>query len=136
MKKEQKARLLKVMFTMNMAFAMGALCVPAMAADADALEVTQQNTITVTGQVKDAYGPVAGATVVVKGTSNGATTDVDGNYSIKGVRKGQTLVFSFIGYKTQEIAASKSTIDVTLAEDAVALNEVVAIGYGYVKKKD
>lgn len=77
-----------------------------------------------------------GVNVVEKGTSNGANTDADGNYSIK-VGANATLVFSFVGYATQEIAAgSRTTIDVSLQTDVTALSEVVVIGYGSVKITD
>lgn len=96
-----------------------------------------QKTITVKGRVKDTHGdPVAGASIVVKGTTNGTVTDMDGYYTLANVAEGQTLSYSFIGMKTQEVKAGKPTIDVVLQEDAIGLNEVVAIGYGYVKKKD
>lgn len=96
-----------------------------------------QKTLTVSGVVKDTHGdPVVGASIVVKGTTNGTVTDMDGRYSLANVAEGQTLSYSFIGMKTQEVKAGKTTINVVLQEDAIGLNEVVAIGYGYVKKKD
>lgn len=99
--------------------------------------VVHQKKITVSGTVKDNHGdPVVGAAVVVKGTTNGTVTDLDGNYSFGNIPEGETLVYSYIGLKTQEIKALKTTINVVLQEDAIGLNEVVAIGYGYVKKKD
>ena len=91
---------------------------------------------TVTGVVSDATGPVPGANVLVKGTTTGTVTDFDGNYSI-GVNNGDTLVFSFVGYLTQEISyTGQSTIDVLLQEDAAQLDEVVIVGYGSVVKKE
>lgn len=96
-----------------------------------------QKTLTVSGVVKDTHGdPVVGASIVAKGTTNGTVTDMDGHYSLANVAEGQTLSYSFIGMKTQEVKAGKTTINVVLQEDAIGLNEVVAIGYGYVKKKD
>lgn len=96
-----------------------------------------QKTLTVSGVVKDTHGdPVVGASIVAKGTTNGTVTDMDGRYSLANVAEGQTLSYSFIGMKTQEVKAGKTTINVVLQEDAIGLNEVVAIGYGYVKKKD
>ena len=84
---------------------------------------------TVTGTVSDATGPLPGASVVVKGTTNGTQTDFDGNYTLNDVAGDATLVFSYIGYATQEVAVDgRSTIDVTLQEDATALDEVVIIG--------
>ena len=91
--------------------------------------------ITVKGHVKDAMGEVIGANVVEKGnTSNGTITDLDGNFTLS-VPKGATLVVSFIGYQTQEVAAAPSVI-ITLKDDAELLNEVVVIGYGRAKKND
>ena len=84
---------------------------------------------TVTGNVSDATGPLPGASVVVKGTTNGTQTDFDGNYTIE-VGSDATLVISYIGYSTQEVAVDgRSTIDVTLSEDASQLDEVVVTGY-------
>ena len=98
--------------------------------------IVQQNQITVTGVVKDANGePITGAAVVVKGTTNGTITDIDGKYSIS-VPEGSTLSFSFVGFKTQEVRANKTTLNVVMQEEAIGLDEVVAIGYGYVKKRD
>ena len=91
--------------------------------------------ITVKGHVKDALGGVIGASIVEKGNAtNGTITDLDGNFSLN-VPKGSTLVISFIGYKTQEVAAAPSII-VTLVEDSELLDEVVVVGYGRSKKDD
>ena len=80
--------------------------------------------------------PLPGVNVVVKGTTNGGITDLDGNFSIK-VDGKKTLVISYIGMKTQEIAIQgKKSINVTMADDSQALEEVVVIGYGTVAKKD
>lgn len=93
--------------------------------------------MTVSGTVSDANGPVPGVNVVVQGTASGAQTDFDGNYSISDVASDATLVFSYIGYATQEVAVNgQSTVDVTLAEDAQALAEVVVIGYGTTTVQD
>jgi TonB-linked SusC/RagA family outer membrane protein len=93
---------------------------------------------TVTGKVtsnEDAAG-LPGVSIVEKGTSNGTVTDNDGNFSIN-VGETATLVFSFVGYATQEIAVgNQSAINVNLASDVTALSEVVVIGYGSVEKKD
>lgn len=92
---------------------------------------------TVTGTVSDAMGPLPGATILVKGTSNGTQTDFDGNYSIDNVGADAVLVFSYVGFKSQEIKVSgKTTINVTLQEDANELDEVIVIGYGSTTKKD
>lgn len=95
-------------------------------------------TKTVTGTVVDDLGePVLGANVVVKGTTNGATTDLDGNFSIQNVANDATLQVSFIGYTTQEIpVAGKSVINITLKEDSEMLDDVVVIGYQTVRRKD
>jgi TonB-dependent SusC/RagA subfamily outer membrane receptor len=90
---------------------------------------------TVSGTVIDYNGPLPGASVVVKGTTNGTQTDFDGNYSINNVGSSATLVFSYIGYATQEVAVNgQETINVTLEEDASQLEEVVVVGYGTQKR--
>ncbi len=101
------------------------------------LSVSAQDAITVTGTVMDDSGePCIGASVQPKGTSTGVATDIDGNYSIS-VAPNATLVFSYIGCQPQEVkVGGRDKIDVTLASDSQVLEEVVAIGYGTVKKKD
>ena len=90
----------------------------------------------VTGTVTDDIGPVIGASVMEKGTQNGAVTDLDGNYVIT-VKPGATLVFSSIGYATQEIeVGNQSRINVLLKEDTEFLDEVVVVGYGTMKRSD
>ena len=81
----------------------------------------------VKGKVLDEQGePIIGANIVEKGTTNGTITDIDGNYTLSGVKPSSVLVFSFIGYKTQEIPCSgRQEINVVLSEDAQALDEVV-----------
>lgn len=93
--------------------------------------------ITVTGTVYEPEGePALGASVVVQGQAHGVVTDFDGNYSIEVDPQG-TLVFSYIGCESQTVAvAGRTTIDVHLESSAVALAEVVAVGYGTVKKQD
>ena len=94
-----------------------------------------QQTKTVKGTVSDAMGPVIGATVMEKGTTNGAVTDFDGNFSLN-VKPGATLVISYVGFLTQEIAVgNQTTFDITLKEDSKSLEEVVVVGYGVQKKK-
>jgi TonB-linked SusC/RagA family outer membrane protein len=90
----------------------------------------------VKGTVNDDSGePIIGASVVEKGTTNGTVTDFDGNFSLN-VKSGATLVISYIGYTTQEVAVNgQSTINVTLKEDNALLDEVVVVGYGVQKKK-
>ncbi|NQU51133.1 MAG: carboxypeptidase-like regulatory domain-containing protein [Bacteroidetes bacterium] len=81
--------------------------------------------------------PIPGVTVIFKGTTAGTVTDIDGNYSITNVPDDATLVFSFVGMKTQEIkVVDQNIINITLAVDAIGLDEVVAIGYGTARKKD
>lgn len=90
----------------------------------------------VTGNVVDSEGPVIGASVVEKGNpSNGAVTDLDGNFTLN-VKPGATIVVTYIGYKTQEIAVgNQSNFNITLATDDKTLEEVVVVGYGVQKKK-
>tara|TARA_R110000868_G_scaffold21163_1_gene88243 strand:- start:895 stop:3870 length:2976 start_codon:yes stop_codon:yes gene_type:complete len=92
---------------------------------------------TVTGTVSDAMGPVPGVNVLIKGTTTGTVTDFDGNYEVS-VNTGDVLVFSFLGYVTQEINyTGQSSINVLLTEDTALLDEVVVVGYGKsVKKED
>jgi len=92
---------------------------------------------TVSGTVSEPNGPLPGANVLVKGTTNGTTTDFDGNYTLNNVPSDATLVFSYVGFSQQEVAVNgRSTISVTLEEDAAALEEVVVIGYGSTTVKD
>ncbi|MDP5106288.1 MAG: TonB-dependent receptor [Polaribacter sp.] len=91
----------------------------------------------VTGKVTDAVtgSPLPSVTIQIVGTSQGTTTDFDGNYTITTKKAGDILVFSYLGFKTQEIAVNgQSKINVTLVEDANALEEVVVVGYGTRKK--
>lgn len=99
--------------------------------------VIAQQGKTITGTVIDTYGePVIGANVVQKGTTNGTITDFDGQFSIT-VDNNAVLQVSYIGYKPQEVTVgSQTSINIKLAEDTEALEEVVVIGYGVVKKKD
>jgi len=89
----------------------------------------------VTGTVSDASGPIPGVNVLVKGTTTGAVTDFDGNFQIN-AKKGDALVFSFIGYKSKEIVVSGTKVNVTLEEDTAQLDEIVVIGYGTTSVKD
>ena len=92
----------------------------------------------VTGSVKDATGePMIGVSVLVDGTTIGGVTDFDGNFSIKDVPENGVLKISYIGYKDQKISvAGKNSFNVTMQEDAAALDEIVVVGYGTMKKKD
>ena len=92
----------------------------------------------VTGTVKDATGePMIGVSVLVDGTTIGGVTDFDGNFTINNVPEKGVLKFSYVGFKDQKVSvAGKSSVNVTLVEDAMGLDEVVVIGYGTMKKKD
>ena len=90
----------------------------------------------VTGVVTDKSGePLIGVNVLEKGTTNGNITDIDGKYSIN-VEKGKTLIFSYIGFVSQEIVVNSNIINVKMSDDTQALEEVVVIGYGSMTKKD
>lgn len=97
---------------------------------------TQQERVT--GKVTDESGKaLPGVTVVIKGTTNGTVTNIDGNYSLSNVPNNAILVFSFVGMRTQEIAVGNQTsINVTMAADAIGIEEVVAVGYATVTKKE
>ena len=92
----------------------------------------------VRGVVTDADGvPVPGASVMIKGTTTGTVTDVNGNYSLQGVEASATLVFSFIGMKTSEVLyKGQKVVNVKLAAATIGIGEVVAVGYGVQKKED
>ena len=94
-------------------------------------------TITVSGVVmaEGEPDPVIGANVMVKGTTNGTITDFDGNFSLQ-AKAGDVLLISYMGYKSQEVKATASPMRVTLKPDNVMLEEVVAVGYGTMKKSD
>lgn len=96
----------------------------------------QEKKITVTGFVKDASGePLIGVNVLVKGSTNGAVTDLDGKYSLRNVAPNAVIRISYIGYKTRNISLNgRSSLDVTLEEDGEVLDEVVVVGYGVQKK--
>lgn len=89
----------------------------------------------ISGTVMDEQGPLPGATVIVKGTTNGVQTDFDGNYTIDVADANATLVFSYVGYSAQEVAINgQSTLNVTLTPDTQNLEEVVVLGYKTRKK--
>ncbi len=91
----------------------------------------------ITGTVTDPEGePLIGVSVTVAGTQQGVTSDLDGNYSISADSKGK-LRFSYIGYKTEEVAVSgRNVINVKMNEDSEILSEVVVIGYGTMDKRE
>lgn len=99
------------------------------------VRVVQKADINVSGVVKDGTGqPLPGVTVLVKGTTTGTVTELDGSYTLS-APEGAVLVFSFVGYVVQEInVGNQSVIDVTLMEDETSLDEVVVVGYGTQKK--
>lgn len=103
--------------------------------DVPSLESVQQNTVKVTGTVKDANGePIIGANVMVVGTATGVITDIDGNFSLN-VPVGSKLQFSFIGYKEQVVSVKKGiSLNIVLEEDAQMLGEVEVVAYGVQKK--
>jgi TonB-linked SusC/RagA family outer membrane protein len=92
----------------------------------------------VSGVVSDATAndPLPGVSVIVKNTGQGAQTDFNGNYVIDNVAQGSILVFSYIGYESQEVVVDKATINVSLAEGSEKLEEIVVIGYGTQRKKE
>lgn len=95
---------------------------------------TAQTNNSVSGTVSDAMGPLAGVNVLEKGTTNGTTTDFDGKYSLE-VKNGSTLVFSYVGFITQEIVYDgQMPLNISLNEDSELLGEVVVVGYGVQKK--
>lgn len=90
---------------------------------------------TVSGVVSDATGPIPGANVIIKGTSNGVQTDFDGKYSIK-AKTGDVLVFSFIGMSNSSVTVGGSnTVNVKMTSDSQNLEEVVVVGLWYSKEK-
>lgn len=105
---------------------------------ANSITETQQQDKKVKGKVTDQTGaPIPGAAIIVKGTTIGITSDGDGNYSLSLPSDAKVLVFSFVGMKTQELTLDgKTNINVKLAEESIGIDEVVAIGYGTMKKAD
>ena len=124
----------KLCFAMALAAGIMAFPLPTMAEQA--VQNVQQTGV-VKGQVTDKNGDgVIGATVKVKDAATGTVTDYDGNFSLN-VQKAGTLVVSYIGYLTKEIAFTPGqTLNITIEEDATALDEVVVVGYGVQKKSD
>ncbi len=100
-----------------------------------AIDISQQDT-KITGTVEDEFGPVAGASVVIKGTTNGTMTDMDGHFTLEGVKKGDIIQISFIGFATQDIPYTGQTaLHVKLEEDAQKLDEVVVTALGMKRDK-
>ena len=126
----------KLCFVMALAAGMVSFPLPTMAEPA--VQTTQQSGV-VKGQVTDKNGdPVIGATVKVKNAANvGTVTDFEGNFDLKAAPNSGTLVVSYIGFKTKEIAyRNGQTLNITIEEDAETLQEVVVVGYGTMRKKD
>lgn len=99
------------------------------------VEITQQSE-TCTGVVKDGTGEtVIGASVIVKGTTNGTITDFDGNFTLTNVKNGDVIQISFVGYKTQEIKYVGQSLNIILKDDTEVLDEVVITGYGGSQKR-
>ena len=105
----------------------GVVC--AASPDVAGVYATQQSGVC-KGTVNDALGPVIGASVVVKGTTNGVITDIDGNFSLSDVKEGDIIQISFVGYKTVEQVWNGKPLTVTLEEDSEVLDEVVITAYG------
>ncbi len=107
-------------------------------AESSVQQSTTQQAKEVKGKVVDSTGsPLPGVTVIVKGTSNGTITDMNGGFAISNVSASNVLVFTFVGMKTVEMpVGSQTTFNVTMTDETIGLEEVVAVGYGIVKKKD
>lgn len=99
---------------------------------------SNQQQKSITGKVTDSSGsPLPGVSVSIAGTTNGTITDANGNYNLTGTQSGSSIRFSFVGMKTQDVVVGKQTvINITLQEESIGLDEVVAVGYGTVKKSD
>lgn len=97
----------------------------------------QQAIQKIEGVVKDSSGePLIGVSVVVRGTTTGTVTDIDGKYSLSFNTPNPTIVFSYIGYKQQTVVANRSTINIVMEEDSKMMSEVVVVGYGVQKKEN
>ncbi|MDG2108378.1 MAG: carboxypeptidase-like regulatory domain-containing protein, partial [Flavobacteriaceae bacterium] len=88
----------------------------------------------ISGSISDETGPLPGVTIVEKGTTNGTTADFDGNYSISVSSEDSILVFSYLGFVTQEISANSDTFDIIMVSGSDELEEVVVTGYGTQRK--
>lgn len=108
----------------------------------DFLSTTKENATAqqraVSGKVTDSNNqPLPGATVVIKGTTQGTVTNADGDYTLGNIPENATLVFSFVGMRTQEVVVgSQTSINVNMTEDAIGLDEVIVVGFGTQKKAD
>ncbi len=131
-------RILGILNILILTFTISSFASASSDVEEDGITKISQQTSKVSGTVVDADGmAIPGATIVVKGTSVGTVTGVDGTYSVDIPAGSDILVFSFVGMKTQEIEiAGKSVINVSLETESIGLDEVIAIGYGTVKKSD
>lgn len=100
------------------------------------VSVSAQNGYLIKGEIVDAIGPVIGVTVLEKGTTTGASTGINGDYSLTVSSKDAMVEISCIGYKTQVFKASEIPAKITIKEDAMLIEDVVVIGYGSQKKKE
>lgn len=131
--------MLKKFRTVGLILVAGMLCFPKTYAVADEVraevKIAQQSE-KVTGTVRDDFGPIVGASIVVKGTTNGTVTDMNGNFTLEGVKSGDIIQISFIGYTNQEIEyTGQSSLRVVMSEDLQTLEEVIVVGYGVQKKE-
>lgn len=126
----------KITRQVSMFLVIGVLGLPATLQAKTEIEVSSPEMVQerVSGTVTDASGPVIGATVMQKGTTNGTITDMDGKFSLDGVKKGDVIQITYIGYIMQEITYTGKPIQVKLVEDSKKLDEVVVVGYATVKK--
>lgn len=123
---------------MGMCSALGMYAPEVQASNGEAnslIATSVQQTKKVTGNISDSMGPLIGATIKEKGTSNGVVTDLEGNFSIN-VKPGATLVISYVGYNTKEVVVGNQTnIKISMEEEGHSLNDVVVIGYGTQRKE-
>lgn len=133
------AEVLSSMFSnTDVVYAMEGSNIMLMLSENKAIAETEAQQRKFTGKVVDSKGiPIPGVTILVKGTTVGAVSDIDGNFSLVNLADHAVLAISYVGMKSQEVSvAGKTSLTITLTEDAIGLDEVVAIGYGTSKKRD
>lgn len=132
-----EGKLLKRMKVCTLTFLLGLSAFSVANANPADVQAVQQNRIEIKGRVVDSFNdPLVGVSIQVKGSTTGTITDLDGNYTVQ-ANEGSTLVFSYIGFTPQEVqVTNQRTINITLLEDAQALDEVVVVGYGSTVKRD